>query len=61
MRRARRSTAAGGTANDKGALVSELVAIAYQDLATARQVSSNIGEAQKAHLIELELVVAGYG
>jgi uncharacterized membrane protein len=57
MRRARRSTAAGGTANDKGALVSELVAIAYQDLATARQVSSNIGEAQKAHLIELEDLV----
>jgi len=50
-------TAAGGTANDKEALVSELVAIAYPDLATARQVSSNIGEAQKAHLIELDDLV----
>ena len=34
--------------------MSDLVAIAYPDLATARQVTSNIGEAQKAHLIELE-------
>jgi uncharacterized membrane protein len=34
--------------------VSDLVAIAYPDLATARQVTTNIGEAQKAHLIELE-------
>jgi len=37
--------------------VSDLVAIAYPDLATARQVTSNIGEAQKAHLIELEDLV----
>jgi uncharacterized membrane protein len=34
--------------------VSDLVAIAYPDLATAQQVVSNLGEAQKAHLIELE-------
>ena len=34
--------------------MSDLVAIAYPDLATARQVASNVGEAQKAHLIELD-------
>jgi uncharacterized membrane protein len=34
--------------------VSDLVAIAYPDLATARQVTSNLGGAQKAHLIELD-------
>jgi uncharacterized membrane protein len=34
--------------------VSDLVAIAYPDLATARQVASNMGAAQKAHLIELD-------
>ena len=34
--------------------MSDLVAIAYPDLATAKQVVSNLGEAQKAHLIELE-------
>src|SRR5215210_3825928 len=34
--------------------VSDLVAIAYPDVATARQVTSNLGAAQKAHLIELE-------
>ena len=34
--------------------MSDLVAIAYPDLATARQVMSNLGEAQKAHLIQLE-------
>jgi uncharacterized membrane protein len=34
--------------------VSDLVAIAYPDLATAGQVASNLGEAQKAHLIELD-------
>jgi uncharacterized membrane protein len=34
--------------------VSDLVAIAYPDLATAQQVVSNLGEAQKAHLIELD-------
>jgi uncharacterized membrane protein len=34
--------------------VSDLIAIAYPDLATAQQVVSNLGEAQKAHLIELE-------
>jgi uncharacterized membrane protein len=37
--------------------VSDLVAIAYPDLDTARQVTSNIGEAQKAHLIELDDLV----
>jgi uncharacterized membrane protein len=37
--------------------VSDLVAIAYPDLATAREVASNVGEAQKAHLIELEDLV----
>ena len=34
--------------------MSDLVAIAYPDLATAREVTSNVGEAQKAHIIELE-------
>ncbi len=37
--------------------MSDLVAIAYPDLATARQVASNVAEAQKAHLIELEDLV----
>src|SRR4051795_909040 len=37
--------------------VSDLVAVAYPDAATAREVASNIGEAQKAHLIELEDLV----
>ena len=37
--------------------MSDLVAVAYPDLDTARQVASNIGEAQKAHLIELEDMV----
>ena len=34
--------------------MSDLVAIAYPDLATARQVASNLGDAQKGHLIELD-------
>jgi uncharacterized membrane protein len=34
--------------------MSDLVAIAYPDLATAQEVVSNLGEAQKAHLIELD-------
>jgi uncharacterized membrane protein len=34
--------------------MSDLVAIAYPDLATARQVVSNLDEAQKAHLIALD-------
>jgi uncharacterized membrane protein len=38
-------------------LVSDLVAIAYPDVATAREVASNVGEAQKAHLIELDDLV----
>jgi uncharacterized membrane protein len=42
---------------DKEALVSDLVAIAYPDLATARRVASRIGEAQKAHVIALEDMV----
>jgi uncharacterized membrane protein len=37
--------------------VSDLVAIAYPDLATARQVVNNLGEAQKAHLVELDDLV----
>jgi len=37
--------------------VSDLVAIAYPDVATARDVASNVGKAQKAHLIELEDLV----
>jgi uncharacterized membrane protein len=38
-------------------LVSDLVAIAYPDVATAREVASNVGEAQKAHLIQLDDLV----
>jgi uncharacterized membrane protein len=34
--------------------MSDLIAIAYPDLNTARQVATNAGEAQKAHLISLE-------
>jgi len=34
--------------------MSDLVAIAYPDLDTARQVASNLQDAQKAHLISLE-------
>ena len=34
--------------------MSDLVAIAYKDLNTARQVAANLGEAQKQHLISLE-------
>ena len=37
--------------------MSDLVAIAYPDLATAREVASNVGEAQKAHIIELDDLV----
>ncbi len=37
--------------------MSDLVAIAYPDLGTAREVVGNIGEAQKAHLIELDDLV----
>jgi len=37
--------------------VSDLVAIAYPNLETAREVTRNVGEAQKAHLIELEDLV----
>jgi uncharacterized membrane protein len=37
--------------------VSDLVAIAYPDLSTARDVARNVGEAQKAHLIELDDMV----
>ena len=39
--------------------MSDLVAIAYPNLETAREVTRNVGEAQKAHLIELDdLVIA---
>jgi uncharacterized membrane protein len=34
--------------------MSDLIAIAYPDVATAQKVAGNLGEAQKAHLIELE-------
>jgi uncharacterized membrane protein len=34
--------------------MSDLVAIAYPDLDTARQVAGNLSEAQKAHVISLE-------
>src|SRR4051794_41795686 len=51
------STAAGVHVPDEEAPVSDLVAIAYPDVATAREVASNVGEAQKAHLIELDDVV----
>src|SRR3954452_3983200 len=37
--------------------MSDLVAVAYQDLPTAHQVASNLGAAQKAHLIELDDLV----
>jgi uncharacterized membrane protein len=37
--------------------VSDLVAIAYPDLGTAQQVTANIGEAQKGHIIELDDLV----
>ncbi len=37
--------------------MSDLVAIAYPELDTARGVVTNIGEAQEAHLIELEDLV----
>src|SRR4051812_45125072 len=38
----------------KEALMSDLVAIAYPDVSTARRVATRVGEAQKAHLIELD-------
>src|SRR4051794_20008250 len=41
----------------KEALVSDLVAIAYPDVSTARRVATRVGEAQKAHLIELDDMV----
>lgn len=37
--------------------MSDLVAIAYPDVATAQQVAANVAEAQKAHLIELDDLV----
>jgi len=37
--------------------MSDLVAIAYEDLPTAQQVASNLGEAVKGHLIEVDDVV----
>ena len=37
--------------------MSDLVAVAYPDVATAREVTSNLGQAQKAHLIELDDMV----
>src|SRR3954452_303645 len=37
--------------------MSDLVAIAYPDLATAQEVAGNIGQAQKAHDIEIDDMV----
>lgn len=37
--------------------MSDLIAIAYKDLPTAQEVTGNIAEAQKAHLIELDDLV----
>ena len=37
--------------------MSDLIAIAYPDLATAREVASNVAELQKSHEIELEDLV----
>jgi uncharacterized membrane protein len=37
--------------------MSDLVAIAYPDLATAQQVAANVAELQKGHVIELEDLV----
>ena len=37
--------------------MSDLVAIAYEDVGTAQQVASNLGEAAKGHEIELDDVV----
>jgi uncharacterized membrane protein len=37
--------------------VSDLIAIAYKDLPTAQEVTSNLADAQKAHLIELDDLV----
>jgi uncharacterized membrane protein len=37
--------------------MSDLIAIAYPDLGTAQNVATNVGEAQKAKLIELEDLV----
>jgi uncharacterized membrane protein len=37
--------------------MSDLVAIAYDDLAQAQRVTSNIGEAAKAHLIDIDDLV----
>jgi uncharacterized membrane protein len=50
---------AGIVNHDKETRMSDLVAIAYPNLETAREVVQNVGEAQKAHLIELDdLVIA---
>jgi uncharacterized membrane protein len=37
--------------------MSDLVAVAYEDVPTAQQVATNLAEATKAHLIELEDLV----
>ena len=37
--------------------MSDLVAIAYPNVETAREVAQNVGQAQKAHLIELDDMV----
>jgi uncharacterized membrane protein len=55
--RARQFGGGRGLSLDKEALVSDLVAIAYPDVSTARQVASRVGEAQKAQLIQLDDMV----
>ena len=37
--------------------MSDLVAIAYEDLDTAQEVASNLGDAVKSHVVELEDLV----
>src|SRR3954470_15586900 len=37
--------------------MSDIIAIAYKDLPTAQEVTSNLAEAQKAHLIDLDDLV----
>src|SRR5215203_5697163 len=53
-RRARSQAAIIARPERTESLMSDLVAIAYPDLDTARQVASNLQDAQKAHLISLE-------
>jgi uncharacterized membrane protein len=45
------------TNHDRSPTVSNLIAIAYPDLATAEQVATNLDEARKGHLVELDDLV----